>query len=169
MNKANAKTAIGLDVQADLPDIVDPLQATATRVKAGETSIPVADSNPAPVISRKPPNMAAGGVPTMPGGSKVSRNGSMGVPTLINNGSSSSSKAKAEDAWKRKTKVDGRGACHVKSFHAKLAEESLEYLDQQINAWLDEHPDCEVKLVTNTIGEWCGKTREPHLVCQIWL
>jgi hypothetical protein len=71
--------------------------------------------------------------------------------------------------WRRATNTDGTGATHVKSFHCKLAADALSYLDEQVNEWLDTHPDYEVKLVTTSIGEWTGKVREPHLIVQVWV
>jgi len=74
-----------------------------------------------------------------------------------------------EDSWKRSPNINGTGAIHVKSFHCKLVGESLEFLDQQINEWLDAHPQYEVKFVNSTVGEWTGKLREPNLVVQVWV
>jgi len=74
-----------------------------------------------------------------------------------------------EDQWDRSPNVTGTGAIHVKSFHCKLNEESLHHLDQQINEWLDAHPQYEVKFVTSTVGEWRGKTTEPNLLVQVWV
>ncbi len=75
----------------------------------------------------------------------------------------------SESRWKRKPIATGTGACHVKTFHCKLASESVEMLDSQINEWLDEHPDYEVKMITTTVGEWQGKTKEPNLIVQVWV
>lgn len=75
-----------------------------------------------------------------------------------------------EGGWKRDPTCSGQGACHVRTFHAKLTADAMTYMDQQINDWLDEHPGYEVKLVTTTIGEWAGKLGvEPHLICQVWV
>jgi hypothetical protein len=71
--------------------------------------------------------------------------------------------------WVRKPSVTGTGAVHVKSFHCKLTGDSLEFLDKQINEWLDAHPDCEVKNVTTSVGDWTGKLREPNLIVQVWV
>jgi hypothetical protein len=77
---------------------------------------------------------------------------------------------KHEDkGWNRTPNSPGTGAIHVRSFHCKLNTESLEFLDQQINEWLDAHPQYEVKFVTTGVGEWVGKTREPNLVVQVWV
>lgn len=77
--------------------------------------------------------------------------------------------ARHEDNWNRSPNVTGTGAIHVKSFHAKLTGESLEFLDKQINEWLDAHPQYEVKFVNSTVGEWTGKLREPNLIVQLWV
>ncbi|USN97884.1 MAG: hypothetical protein H6810_06715 [Phycisphaeraceae bacterium] len=74
-----------------------------------------------------------------------------------------------EGKWKRQPNVTGTGAIHVKSFHSKLTGDSLEFLDSQINEWLDEHPEYEVKMVTTSIGEWTGKLKEPALIINVWV
>lgn len=74
-----------------------------------------------------------------------------------------------EDTWERSPNVTGTGAIHVKSFHCKLSEESLHYLDTQVNEWLDAHPQYEVKFVTTAVGDWISKTREPNLIVQVWV
>jgi hypothetical protein len=74
-----------------------------------------------------------------------------------------------EDEWKRTPNVTGTGAIHVKSFHCKLTDEALHYLDQQINEWLDAHPQYEVKFVTTAMGEWTGKLKEPNMIVMIWV
>lgn len=76
---------------------------------------------------------------------------------------------RTEDSWQRKTNKTGVGATHVKTFHAKLTGESLEFLDKQINDWMDAHPDHEVKFSTSTVGEWTGKLKEPNVIIQVWV
>lgn len=77
--------------------------------------------------------------------------------------------AKHEDSWNRTPNSTGTGAIHVKSFHCKLTGDSLDFLDQQINEWLDAHPQYEVKLVTTSIGTWTGKLKEPNLIVNVWV
>ena len=76
---------------------------------------------------------------------------------------------KHEDSWNRTPNSMGTGAIHVKSFHCKLNDDSLVYMDQQINEWLDAHPQYEVKLVTTAVGEWVGKMKEMQMVVQVWV
>ncbi|MCK4873112.1 MAG: hypothetical protein KAS72_10335 [Phycisphaerales bacterium] len=71
--------------------------------------------------------------------------------------------------WTRKTNVTGTGATHVKSFHTKLTDDAVRYMDELINDWLEANPDYEVKLVTTSIGTFTGKLKEPHMICQVWV
>ena len=74
-----------------------------------------------------------------------------------------------EDEWTRTPNTTGTGAIHVRTFHAKLTDDALAYMDNSINQWLDEHPQYEVKFVTSTVGTLTGKLKEPHLICQVWV
>ncbi len=74
-----------------------------------------------------------------------------------------------EDCWSRTPNTTGNGAIHVKTFHCKLTEDALSYMDQAINEWLDAHPQYEVKFVSSTIGVMTGKLKEPALYCQVWV
>ena len=74
-----------------------------------------------------------------------------------------------EEQWDRTPNTTGTGAIHVKTFHAKLTDDALNYMDQCINEWLDAHPQYEVKFVNSTVGILTGKIKEPHLVCQVWV
>ena len=73
-----------------------------------------------------------------------------------------------EKNYKRKTFATGQGACRVRSFHGRLSDEGMAYMDDKINEWLDNHPDIEVKVVTTTIGQYEGKIKEPALVVNVW-
>lgn len=76
---------------------------------------------------------------------------------------------KHEDDWSRTPNTTGTGAIHVRTFHGKLTDDALRYLDQSINEWLDAHPQYEVKFVTTSVGILTGKIKEPHLICQVWV
>ncbi len=73
-----------------------------------------------------------------------------------------------KDEYKRTAYADGKGACRVRSFHGRLSAQGLEYMDNQINEWLDAHPEVEVKFVTSSVGTFEGKIREPALVLNMW-
>ena len=77
--------------------------------------------------------------------------------------------ARHEEQWERTPNTTGCGAIHVRTFHSKLTDDALVYMDQCINEWLDAHPQYEVKFVNSTVGVLTGKSKEPHLICQIWV
>jgi hypothetical protein len=70
--------------------------------------------------------------------------------------------------WKRQTNVTSSGAVRMRSFHGRLSDEGLTFMDDKINEWLDAHPEVEVKFVTSTVGTYEGKIREPALVLNVW-
>ena len=74
-----------------------------------------------------------------------------------------------EDSWQRTPNTTGSGAIHVRTFHSKLTDDALVYMDQMVNEWLDAHPQYEVKFVNSTVGNLTGKLKEPHLICQVWV
>ena len=73
-----------------------------------------------------------------------------------------------QHTYKRPTHATGTGACRVRSFHGRLSDEGMAYMDDKINEWLDGHPDIEVKIVTTSIGQYEGKIKEPALVLNVW-
>lgn len=77
--------------------------------------------------------------------------------------------AKHEEKWTRTPNLNGTGAIHVKTFHSKITDDALAYMDQQVNEWLDSHPEYEVKFVSSTVGIHSGKLKEPHLICTVWV
>jgi hypothetical protein len=76
--------------------------------------------------------------------------------------------ALAQHSYKRPTHYNKTGAVRMRTFHCRLSEQGVEYLDQIINDWLESHPDIEVKFVTSTIGMWDGKLKEPTLILNVW-
>jgi hypothetical protein len=70
--------------------------------------------------------------------------------------------------WKRAPTTPGTGAVRVRSFHGRLSDQGLGFMDDQINEWLDSHPEVEVKFVTSSVGTYEGKIREPALVLNLW-
>lgn len=75
-----------------------------------------------------------------------------------------------EDAWTRSPNLTKTGAIHVRTFHCKMSDDALGFLDQQINEFLDAHPQYEVKFSTVCVGEFQGKMgREVHMIVQVWV
>lgn len=117
---------------------------------------PAAGFHPAVVPTSKPPNAPETSEPKP----KIQH---------INQSLAGGGSGRHTDNWKRKTNLTGTGATHIRSFFCRLNPESLASMDEQINRWLDEHPDYEVKFVNASVGEWQGKIREPALIVNIWV
>ncbi|MCC5828576.1 MAG: hypothetical protein JJU36_03935 [Phycisphaeraceae bacterium] len=78
-------------------------------------------------------------------------------------------RGRKELQWKRTPVQTGQGACHVKTFVAKLRLDAMDHLDEMINDWMDAHPEFEIKFVTTSVGDLKGKTTEPALVVNLWI
>ena len=74
-----------------------------------------------------------------------------------------------EDHWQRTPNLNGTGAIHVRTFVTKLRLDAIDHLDTQVNEWLDNHPEYEVKFVTTTIGTLFGKNKEEAMFMNIWV
>lgn len=68
-----------------------------------------------------------------------------------------------EGKYKRVADANAPGACRVRIFHSRLSEGALEYMNNQINDWLDENENISIKYATSTIGLFEGKHAEPNI------
>ena len=71
-------------------------------------------------------------------------------------------------AFKRSPAITGSGAIRIRTFHGRLSDEGLAFMDDKINEWLDNHPEIEIKTVTSTVGLYEGKIKEPALILNVW-
>jgi hypothetical protein len=60
------------------------------------------------------------------------------------------------------------GATRCRSFHSKLNEASLEFMNNQLNLWVDADPNIVIKFAASTIGVFEGKHAEPHLIVTVF-
>lgn len=74
-----------------------------------------------------------------------------------------------EKQWNRTPDPNGHGAIRCRSFVAKLRADAVEHMDEQINEWLDAHPELTVKHVASTIGVLKGKEKEDALFLSIFV
>ena len=72
-----------------------------------------------------------------------------------------------KEQFQRGLNVTGQGATRCRVFHSKIAVSSLEFMENQINDWLDKE-NAEVKQVGHIIGIMEGKRPEPNLVVMVW-
>lgn len=70
--------------------------------------------------------------------------------------------------FQRPLNNSGQGATRCRIFHSKLAATSLEYMEKQINDWVDSDPTIDIKQVGHSIGVMTGKTAETSLIVTVW-
>jgi hypothetical protein len=74
-----------------------------------------------------------------------------------------------ESKYKRPLANTGRGAIRCRTFHTKLTDAAISYMDSVINEWAEKNPQIEIKHASSTIGMFEGKQRqEPHLIITIF-
>lgn len=68
----------------------------------------------------------------------------------------------------RPPRTGSSGATRMRIFHARLSDGAVSHLDQQINDWLDQNPEIEIKFSNSTVGTWEGKHPEPNLILTLF-
>lgn len=77
--------------------------------------------------------------------------------------------ADRHEVFKRPLVTAADGATRCRTFHSKLTDAALSYMDNQINEWSDAHPEVHVKFATSTIGLFEAKQhQEPHLIVSVF-
>jgi len=56
----------------------------------------------------------------------------------------------------------------VKTFFTKLHPGAIEFLDEQITAWLKQNPGITIKHTNTVTGEVQGKKSEPNIIITVW-
>jgi len=59
-------------------------------------------------------------------------------------------------------------ATRCRTFHSKLNEGAVAFMNDQINTWIDENPDLRIKFATSSIGVFEGKHADPNLILTIF-
>jgi hypothetical protein len=73
-----------------------------------------------------------------------------------------------ESYLKRPLITEGVGATRSRTFHAKLNDGAVAFMNKHINEWADENPNVVIKHATSTIGVWEGKKADPHLIVTVF-
>jgi hypothetical protein len=69
--------------------------------------------------------------------------------------------------FKRKPVNTGQGAVRCRVFHCKIAESSIQHMENQINTWVDDE-DVDIKHIGHMIGAMEGKHTEPNIILVVW-
>lgn len=59
-------------------------------------------------------------------------------------------------------------ATRCRTFHAKLNEGAVAFMNRQVNEWADSNPNITIKFATSTIGVFEGKKADPHLILTVF-
>jgi hypothetical protein len=70
--------------------------------------------------------------------------------------------------FNRPLNLTGKGATRCRMFHCKIADASIEHMEETINDWLDSNEDIEVKHVGHMVGTMTGKKAEPNIILTVW-
>ena len=80
-----------------------------------------------------------------------------------------SSPALQDETKYQRPLIKGAGATRCRTFHAKLTDGAIAFLNEQINEWCDNNPEIEVKFCTSAIGMFEGKQhQEPNLILTVF-
>ncbi len=80
---------------------------------------------------------------------------------------SASKGSRHKDSFKRPMNLTGKGATRCRIFHCKIADGALEYMENQINDWIDDS-EIDVKEVGHMVGTMEGKRAEPNVIVIVW-
>lgn len=73
-----------------------------------------------------------------------------------------------QQQYTRALDASATAATRCRTFHAKLNEAALEFMNNQVNAWVDGDESIRIKFATSTIGVFEGKHAEPHLILTVF-
>jgi uncharacterized Zn finger protein (UPF0148 family) len=75
---------------------------------------------------------------------------------------------RAEHRYHRELLHDTRSATRCRTFHCKMTDASFQNINEQINEWVDEHEDIEIKFALSNVGVVEGKHADPHLIITVF-
>ena len=61
-----------------------------------------------------------------------------------------------------------QNATRCRTFHAKLTDAAMVHLNDQVNEWVDQDENIEIKFATSAIGTIEGKHTDPHLIVTLF-
>lgn len=73
-----------------------------------------------------------------------------------------------DDSFKRPLDSRGIVATRCRTFHCKLSDAAMTFMNDQVNNWLDANEAITVKFATSTIGIVEGKHPEPNLILTVF-
>jgi len=73
-----------------------------------------------------------------------------------------------ESRYQRALDPQHAGATRCRTFHSKLNEGAIEFMNNAVNEWLESDKNIVMKFATSTIGIFEGKHPEPNLILTVF-
>lgn len=73
-----------------------------------------------------------------------------------------------DSEYKRPLLGPNEGATRCRTFHAKLNDGAVGFMNRQICEWADSNPDIVIKFASTTMGVWEGKKSDPTLIVTVF-
>ncbi len=73
-----------------------------------------------------------------------------------------------DSQYKRPLLGPGEGATRCRTFHAKLNDGAVGFMNRQICDWADANPEISIKFASTTMGVWEGKKSDPTLIVTVF-
>ncbi len=83
-------------------------------------------------------------------------------------GTRGSADALDDTRYKRPLRPDNVGATRCRTFHCRISQGAIDFMNNQMNEWLDQSPEITLKFVTSTIGMFEGKHTEPNIIMTVF-
>ncbi|MHC4093662.1 MAG: hypothetical protein ACYSVY_25895, partial [Planctomycetota bacterium] len=73
-----------------------------------------------------------------------------------------------EAKYTRRLNPTVQTATRCRTFHTKLNDSAVAFMNDQINTWVDTNPDISIKFATSAIGIFEGKHSDPNLIVTVF-
>ncbi len=73
-----------------------------------------------------------------------------------------------DSAFERSLDPKGAGGSRCRTFHCRLSDGAIDFMNSQINDWLNGNDKITVKFATSTIGLFEGKHTEPNMIMTVF-
>jgi len=76
--------------------------------------------------------------------------------------------ARSDANYRRPVQSTGLGATRCRTFHCRISEGAVDFMNEQINEWIDGQSEVTIKFATSVIGMFEGKHTEPNLIVTVF-
>jgi len=132
--------------------------ASAKQAEEAAASRSANSDMPEPIHLPMPAAKEDDGKPKVVAGPSTQIHGVSGLATF---------KARERD-YKRPLLKETQSATRCRTFHCKLTDASFANLNDQINEWVDESEEIEIKFALSEIGVVEGKHADPHMIVTVF-